>query len=156
MKESIEEMRIRLVKELRLKEAQERQQHSLLKYEKTPILAKEMAEDIKSALIKSIKQSPLSCYFKYERSFDAFVVDSEYLKQLMEYAFPNATVTNFVHAQRSMIYVNFDFDPVEVESPKVDPIEPNLLSKDRFMEILGDEFKRDMVIRGCTFTNKEK
>lgn len=156
MKESIEEMRIRLVKELRLNEAKERQQHSLLKYEKTPIVAKEIAEDIKSALIKSIKKNPLLCIFEFERSYDALFVDSEYLKQLMEYAFPIATVTHFVHAQRSMIYVNFNFDPVEVEPPKIDPVEPHLLSRDRFMEILGDEFKRDMVIRGCTFTNKEK
>lgn len=156
MKESIEEMRIRLVKELRLKEAKERQQHSLLKYEKTPIVAKEMAEDIKSALIRSIKKNPLLCHFKFERSFDALTVDSEYLKQLMEYAFPIATVTHFVHAHSSMIFVNFNFDPVEVEPPKLDPICPHLLSRDRFMEILGDEFKRDMVIRGCTFTNNEK
>lgn len=156
MKESIEEMRIRLVKEHRLNEAKERQQHALLKYEQTPIIAKEMAEGIKIALIKSIKRSPLSCSFKIERSYDAFIVDSNYLKQLIEYAFPYATVTNFVHAQRSIIYLNFDFDPVEVESPKVDPLEPTLLSKEGFMDILGDEFKRDMVIHGCTFTNNEK
>lgn len=160
MKESIEEMRIRLVKELRLKEAQERQQHSLLKYEKTPIVAKEIAEDIKSALIKSIKGNPPSCHFMFERSFDPFTVDSDYLKQLIKYAFEYAfsyvTVTNIGHAQRSVIYVNFNFEPVDIELPKSEPLEPTLLSKEGFMDILGDEFKRDMVIRGCTFTNKEK
>lgn len=156
MKESIEEMRTRLVKEYRLKEARERQQHALLKYENTPIVAKEMVEDIKSALIKSIKKEPLSNIFKFERSYDAFIVDSDYLKQLIEYAFPYATVTNFVHAQRSMIYIHFNFEPVDIELPKSEPLEPTLLSKEGFMDILGDEFKRDMIIHGCTFTNNEK
>lgn len=156
MKETIEEMRIRLVKEYRLNEAKERQQHSLLKYENAPIVAKEMAEDVKAALIKSIKKDPLSCIFKFERSYDAFTVESDYLKQLIEYAFPYATVTNFVHAQRSMVYIHFNFDPVVIELPKSEPLEPTLLSKEGFMDILGDEFKRDMVIHGCTFTNNEK
>ena len=65
MKETIEEMRIRLVKEHRLNEAKERQQHALLKYERTPIIAKEMAEDLKATLIKSIKKDPLSNIFKF-------------------------------------------------------------------------------------------
>lgn len=156
MKESIEEMRIRLVKEHRLNEAKERQQHSLLKYEKTPIIAKEMAEDVKAALIKSIKKDPLSNIFKFERSYDAFIVDSDYLKQLIEYAFPYATVTNFVHTQRSMIYIHFNFEPVDIELPKSEPLEPTFLTMEGFMDILGDEFKRDMVIHGCTFTNNEK
>ena len=156
MKESVEEMRIRLVKELRLNEAKERQQHSLLKFERTPIIAKEMAEDVKASLIRSIKKDPLSNIFKIERSYDAFIVDSDYLKQLIEYAFPYATVTNFVHVHRSMIYIHFNFEPVVVELPKSEPLEPILLSKEGFMDILGDEFKRDMVIHGCTFTNDEK
>ena len=156
MKESIEEMRIRLVKEHRLNEVKERQQHALLKYERTPIIAKEMAEDVKATLIKSIKKDPLSNTFKFERNYDAFIVDSDYLKQLIEYAFPYATVTNFVHAQRSMIYIHFNFEPVVIELPKAEPLEPTLLSKEGFMDILGDGFKRDMAIRGCTFTNNEK
>ena len=98
----------------------------------------------------------MSCSFKFEISFDAFIIDLDYLKQLMTFAFPNATVSHFGHSRHPFIYLNFNFDPVEVESPKAEPLEPTLLSKEGFMDILGDGFKRDMAIRGCTFTNNEK